>query len=360
MKLCIVGDVHSIHVKRFAHYFFEKGYDVHVVTHAQGKMDSVFTHYIGPYEAPKRLDYKSIKQLFEIRKRIRKTIDDLKPDLVHALYLQDSGFFAALSHFHPLVVTALGSDVLIYPYKSTAYRIMTRHVLKKADAIHSVGDHLTKKLVKLGASLKKIITVPLGVDLSLFHPDAEPIMKKENIIVSTRSLKPIYNVQLLIKAMPNIIKEVEDVKVIIVGDGEEKDALVASVRKLKLGEHMKFVGAVKHEEIPRWLRAAKVYVSTSLYDGTSISLLEAMVCGVFPVVSDIEANSPWIKDGENGFLVPPDNPELLARRIVEAIGKEELRESAKNKNIGLVRERADWQDNLKKIEELYQRMLKGE
>lgn len=360
MKLCIVGDVHSIHVKRFAHYFLEKGYDVHIITYTQGKLDSGSTHYIGPYEAPKRLDYRSIKQLFGIRKRTRGIIDELKPDLVHAVYLQDSGFFAALSGFHPLVVTALGSDILIHPYRSTAYRIMTTHILKKADAIQSVGDHLTKKLVELGASPKKIITVPLGVDLSLFRPDVEPMIKEENLIISTRGLKQIYNVQLLIRAVPNIIKEVEDAKVIIVGDGEEKDALIELTRKLKLSAHVEFMGAVKHEEIPRWLRAAKVYVSTSMYDGTSISLLEAMGCGTFPVVSNIEANLPWIRDGKTGFLVPLDDPELLARRIVEAIRNGKLRESAKDKNMGLVKEKADWQDNLKKIEELYQRMLKGE
>ncbi|MFQ6061284.1 MAG: glycosyltransferase, partial [Thermoplasmata archaeon] len=93
--------------------------------------------------------------------------------------------------------------------------------------------------------------------------------------------------------------------------------------------------------------------------GTSASLLEAMACGLFPVVSDIPANRAWIEDGKNGFLVPLDNQEILARRIVEALQDGDLADAAMKRNIELIKRRALWRDNMKLIETVYRQLCEG-
>ena len=88
------------------------------------------------------------------------------------------------------------------------------------------------------------------------------------------------------------------------------------------------MGRVPHDRMPELLTQTDIYVSTSLSDGTSVSLLEAMASGVFPIVTDIPSNREWINDGENGFLVPAGKEINLADRIIGTIRNEGLMEKA--------------------------------
>lgn len=117
---------------------------------------------------------------------------------------------------------------------------------------------------------------------------------------------------------------------------------------------VQFLGRVPHEEMPDLLSQSDIYVSTSRYDGTSVSLLEALASGAFPVVTDIPSNREWIVDGCNGFLVSEEDEKLLARRIVQAIRNHGLWEEAYEINRRIVKERAYWKENIKRVTELYQ------
>jgi glycosyltransferase involved in cell wall biosynthesis len=115
-----------------------------------------------------------------------------------------------------------------------------------------------------------------------------------------------------------------------------------------------------HEEMPRLLSGTDIYVSTSLDDGTSISLLEAMASGAFPIVSDIPSNREWICDGENGFLVPTHEERVLAARIVETIRNRSLVEKAKQRNLHVVKEKALWSVTIEKTKRIYEMILSEE
>jgi len=99
-------------------------------------------------------------------------------------------------------------------------------------------------------------------------------------------------------------------------------------------------------------------VSTSLYDGTSVSLLEAMVAGAFPVVADIPSNREWIRDVENGFLFPAGEEGSLARRIVDAIQKKTLREKGRQENIQFIERTGLWQISIQKVREIYTNVMR--
>jgi glycosyltransferase involved in cell wall biosynthesis len=358
MRLCVVGDGRSIHVQRFVEYL-AGNHEVHLITHKPWESDSYETHYVGPFQPPKGIGIQSVSQLMRISANTKKTVRKIKPDLVHAHYLQDAALFAARSGFHPLVVSAWGSDVLIHPFRSRTYRIMTKYVLKKADAVHSVSGQLTSKLIELGTDSKKVFTLPYGVDTALFKPGEMQSGEIQNVVISTRNLKPVYNHQLMLRAAPQILKEIGNARFMIAGEGEQREELEVLARELNVADRVELLGSRKYDEIPSLLNSSKVYVSVSLSDGTSNSLMEAMACGIFPIVSDIEANAPWIKDGENGFLVPTDDPEVLAAKTVEAMRNEELRENARKINPGIVAERANWKKNMMEIEKLYDRLVKG-
>jgi glycosyltransferase involved in cell wall biosynthesis len=149
------------------------------------------------------------------------------------------------------------------------------------------------------------------------------------------------------------LKEEPETKFLIAGDGSEKENLERKVKNLNVNSSVTFLGRVPHEGMPDLLSRADIYVSTSLYDGTSVSLLEAMVAGSFPVVTDIPSNREWIVDGKNGFLVPIDEAGILASRILDAIRNRDLLEKSRSDNLLIVEKKAFWPTNIKRLEGIY-------
>ncbi len=97
-----------------------------------------------------------------------------------------------------------------------------------------------------------------------------------------------------------------------------------------------------------------------LYDvGASVSLMEAMARGCYPVVTDIPANREWVVDEVNGSLFPVGDAQALAARVTRALRDEDLLERASEKNIRQVRERGDLSINLARVEKIYQDLVKG-
>ena len=132
------------------------------------------------------------------------------------------------------------------------------------------------------------------------------------------------------------------------------ESLENEAKKLNIDKFIQFIGRVPHNEMPNLLAQADIYVSTSLHDGTSVSLLEAMACGTFPIVTDILSNQEWITDSENGFLIPTENEHFLARRIVEAVHNKGLWAKAAEKNRKVIEQKAHWKENIRKIRDIYE------
>jgi glycosyltransferase involved in cell wall biosynthesis len=113
-----------------------------------------------------------------------------------------------------------------------------------------------------------------------------------------------------------------------------------------------FLGGVGEREMEGLLQSTSYYVSASLSDGASSSLLEAMASGLFPIVSDIPANREWITHEENGLLFPPGDHVTLAACLGRAIKNESWMDGARDTNRQLVRERADADTNMAGLAEL--------
>jgi len=256
------------------------------------------------------------------------------------------------------IVTIHGSDLRIALDKPGFLRKIFMHVCKQAVHLNCVSEEQKIDIERLGIISEKISTIPMGVDEAFLETGKKKKIKSNNqsfVILSNRNLLPIYNLSLLIRAIPMVLEEEPKTRFLIAGEGSEKENLGKEVEDLKLGPSVQFLGRVPHEEMPNLLSQSDVYVSTSACDGTSVSLLEALACGAFPVVTDIPSNREWIADGCNGFLVSEEDEKLLARRIVQAIRDRGLLEEADEINRRIVKERAYWRENIKRITELYQR-----
>jgi glycosyltransferase involved in cell wall biosynthesis len=153
------------------------------------------------------------------------------------------------------------------------------------------------------------------------------------------------------KAVAEVFQSVSEGGHTIIGDGPERRRLERLAEDLGIAKQVRFLGSVSYAEVAKELRSSDIYVSAVPTDGTSSSLLEAMACGIFPVVVDNAPNRLWIRHGYNGFLYPAGNISALAQLLASAIADPKLRADAATLNVKEVKKRADWKTNMKVMEE---------
>jgi glycosyltransferase involved in cell wall biosynthesis len=353
MKLCFLANAQSIHTRRWTTYFSQNGHDVTVLSLSKGEIPGVDVRWIGLEPGMfGRLAY--LAAALPVRMAIRA----LRPDVLHSLYAGGYGFLGALAGFHPFIVSAWGSDVLVVPQVEPRMKRVIRGSLGKADLITSESAHMTASIRALGIT-QPILNIPAGADTAIFHPDTKLGSKPEAppLIVSTRHLEPVYNVRLLIDALPEILKVFPTATAAIIGDGSMRRELECRTTELGIEKSVCFLGRLSPPEVADYLCKADVFVSTSLSDGNNISLKEAMACGTFPVVTNIPVNREWIQQGLNGFLVDTLDPRDLANHVIEGIESPALRSSAADLNREHGQPKASWKAAMTLVEAEYQALV---
>jgi len=367
VRICYLADAGSIHTQRWVRYFADNGHKVHLISTRpfdDNKVENVKLYVLKKFRPQIRIISFLINLLSDVI-QVRKLMKKIKPDILHAHYITDCGLLGALSGFHPFVLTAWGSDVLIDPERYTFLKPLTKYVLKKADLITCDGENIIGKMGKLGANPQKIRIIYFGIDTQKFRPlPANRSLRKKELglfdsptIISIRALKPIYDIETLIKAIPSVLEKVPEAKFIIAGDGDQRDYLKNLATSLGVSCSIKFVGLIAHDELPRYLASADVYVSTSLSDTISVSMLEAMACELPVVVTDSGDNRKWIEDGENGFIVPIRDPSGLAEKIVFLLQNPDIRKRFGGVNRNIVGEKANYEKEMRKMEKLYEELI---
>jgi len=267
------------------------------------------------------------------------------------------------SGFRPLVLTAWGSDILLLPKQNLYWRSLVKYALKRADPVTCDSEVLKRRLVGLGVDPTKIRIIYHGTDTQKFKPQSGKEFRARlglqgvPLVISTRKLRPIYNVEMLVRAVPLILERIPQASFIIAGDGEQMEHLEKLTASLGASKNVRFVGWISQDELPGCLASADIYVSTSFSDSTSLSLQEAMACELAPVVTDLPANREWVKDGENGFIVPIDNPQALAEKIIYLIENKEIRQRFSKESRKIIKGRAEYDKEMRKVEKLYEEIV---
>jgi glycosyltransferase involved in cell wall biosynthesis len=286
--------------------------------------------------------------------------------MIHVHWAIPTGLIGAGVAFlsrKPMMVTIHGSDFRLAMDQSSFLKRIFLYVCKKANHLHCVSDGMKRELEELGINGGRISAFPMGIETDFLNKQGVQRAGFDNrptTILSNRNLLPIYNVSLFIRAIPLVLREESKVKFFVAGDGPEREELEREAKNLRIGDFVQFLGRVPHDAMLSLLGETDIYVSTSLHDGTSVSLLEALGSGAFPVVTDIPSNREWISDGENGFLVPTDEERVLAMRILESIRNRPLVEKARQKNLRLVTEKVLWPATIEKTKRIYEKVLSSE
>lgn len=346
MRMLVLADASLGHTRRWTGYFAERGHDLLLLSFESVEGSPVPARRLSARAPTKLLGF--LSALPAIRAETRR----FRPDVVSALYLGGYGLVASLCGARPLAATSLGSDLLVDYPSSPVHRMQIRFVLRRADLVITDADELSR--LASGAGARSVLKAYMGVDDRVFYPERGAV--RANRVVSTRNHHPIYDVGLLVEAAP-LVLDTREASFIVCGDGPERRSLEARTSFLGVAGSFTFTGRLDPRYLARELRAAAVYVSTSRSDSTSVSLLEAMACGAFPVVTDLPANREWIADGVNGIIVPRRDPRALAEAVLRALGDDALRASARERNELIIRERGLFRDNMRRVEEALARLV---
>jgi glycosyltransferase involved in cell wall biosynthesis len=281
---------------------------------------------------------------------LERALERFDPDLVDAHYVPNYGLLGALAGRRPLSVTAWGSDLLVLGRRGPLQRARARFVLRRADLVLADAANLAGAARALGAAPAKVHMIPWGVDLARFRLSAE---RERGLIVSARMHEPVYDLETILHAVKPVLERDPAAHLVVAGDGGLRTGLERQAAALLPAGRWRFVGCLASDELAALLARAEVYVSASLTDSTSVSLLEAMAAGAVPVVSDLEGNREWVAEGEGARLFPCGDAAALTIALERALGDAEWMAAARARNRRVVEERADRELNLARIEALF-------
>ncbi len=356
MRICFISTGSFSHIGPYLDYFKQAGHDVHFVCLSPSPERSVPTYNTGFGNTYSRTQGKWKYPLSMLR--VRKLIHEIKPDVIHAHYATSGGLAALVSGFHPAVITVHGSD-LINGVKSPLWKILLRKIFNYTDCVNVVSQELEEIALSLGIDKRKIKVFSLGVDtekISFF--ERQPLVKASPLkMICTRRFESVFDHITILNALM-LLKEAKiEFKMTFAGDGSLLDQMKKQSESLKLTDNVQFIGRIENDVLPELIAQNDIYLSASKWDGASLSLLEAMAGGLFPIVSDINANAAWIQNGFNGYLHKVGNADDLANCILKLIDNSEIVQKSVLYNRRLVCEKADRQTNMKRLEEIYKQLV---
>jgi glycosyltransferase involved in cell wall biosynthesis len=384
LRICVVGDLDGVHTQSWLRYFTQRGHDVHGVSYYAPARppEGVIVHALRPASGGGRLTparpgasarlaqrlpsgLQRLAHLVRYRRAgLRRVVEEIAPDVLHAHYLVEHGLYATAAGFQPYVVSAWGSDVLVDAAHSALNRALARFVLRRASLATANNRYMLREMVlKLGIERAYAQHVVLGVSRD-FLDSARPSVNarprdrtRALTVISTRSLDaPLYNIDVILGAMTRVRERLAAARLVVVGQGALRPQLEALAQRLGLGDAVRFAGFLSQDELRDALVDAEAFVSVPASDGTSVALLQAMGAGCFPIVSDLPSQEELVEQGVRGLRVPVRDEGALADAIVRALEDGELRRAAVEWNRAFVEEYGVLETNMARMEAWYYRL----
>ncbi|MEN6609280.1 MAG: glycosyltransferase [Methanoregulaceae archaeon] len=370
MKICFLGDIRSIHTKRWVE-FFAKNHEAHLITfdypedESRVRESEDFFQKIGVtvHKVRKSFPFLPFSPL-----QARSIVRSIKPDIIHAHFVTQYGFFGTVSGVHPFVITAWGDDVLIHPARSRLYHFMVTHSLKKADLITCDGENTTNAMIDLGVDKSRIRRVYFGVDTNKFTPSKrDPAFFPQKfgftdnkIVIYLRGFDPVYDTDTLFNAIPLILGKVPTAKFLLAGGGELFESYKQKVASSEYNDAVTFLGRVPNDELPVYIASSDICVSTSLSDsGIAASSAESMASGIPVVSTDCGDIDLWIKDGTNGFVIRKKDEKMLAERVITLLTDDSLRDSFRKRCRDVIMTGQDYYTEMSRMEKYYTDLVGG-
>ncbi|MFH1990696.1 MAG: glycosyltransferase family 4 protein [Patescibacteria group bacterium] len=240
----------------------------------------------------------------------------------------------------------------IFRRKSWLLKKIGRFVMKKANRVRVNSNEIFNQVKKQGVSEDKIRLVFLRIDLNLFIPN--PQVSETHKIGYVGRLVEDKGLEDILEA----VKILGDYKLIIFGAGPLESKLKTMAKNLGISDKIEWRGFVPYNKVPEALSQIDVFVYPSLHEGFGRAIMEALAMEKAVVATNVGGIPDLIKDGVNGFLVKPNNPQELVLKIQELLENKELREKFGKTGREYVSKNFEWNQGIKKFANLFLELKK--
>lgn len=190
--------------------------------------------------------------------------------------------------------------------------------IKQMDLILTMGTGARDVFRSFGVDTA-IEVMSGGIDHELY---AQQDHEKRYDLIAVSRIVPVKRLDVLLEVVKRVAEKVPSVTAVVVGDGDDLDALVEQSERMGLTKNVSFVG--RKNNVHRWLKDARIYVLTSDSEGLALALMEGMMAGLPAVVTDVGDLGDLVENGVNGYRLSPGDVERLAARIVDLLTDDEL------------------------------------
>jgi len=407
MRICFVADARSPIAKNWITYFVQRGHDVHIIS----SYPCSGTNYPNASirEVTSGLSRRAVSQSDEsgktrgtrgllsrltaeartgrwskvtfalqhwversgVRKRgdaIRDLLQQIKPDVIHAMRLPFEGITAALADPQaPLLISIWGNDFTLFADGFPLTAGLSRRALQRADALHCDCNRDLKLAAEFGFNSQKpsiILPGSGGIQMDVFgaqRADSEArgrfnIPDDAPLVCNPRGFRRYVRNDTFFRSAALATKRRPDIVFAAVGM-QSHPVAERWITALGIQKNVRLLPILSRTEMALLLRTSDVVVSASEHDGTPNTLLESMAAGAFPIAGNIESVREWIIDGVNGSLRDPSDAQGFSEAILSVVADGELRLSAAVKNRQLIEDRAEYGSTMAKAERFYERLI---
>jgi len=362
---------------KFGKWSAEKGFEIDVVapqfegTKSEESIEGVKIHRFGknlPIDLRGHSPIVKAKFALSFLAKADEIYKSKKFDAIHAFFAVPAGFIAhwIAKKKTPYAVHLLGSDIY-NGLKSPAMRPFVKSAISNASFVFSDGKEMVDLAVQNGCSVKRQWVHSWGLDLARLDKKIQKRLEKNwgvkkgcKVLLVIRARARHYGASYFIDALPKVLERHENLKAVIVDKIPEDLMHEFSSRAKELGveKNLVFPGFLNKEEFRAALEIADVYVTPSVQDSISISLLSAMAVGLPIVATDIGDTRLWVKDRANGIIVKPASPEGLSEGInaVLAMDRKQLKKMSQY-SINEIKKRCSWERLIDQLSENYFEMI---
>ncbi|MFA6106367.1 MAG: glycosyltransferase family 4 protein [Patescibacteria group bacterium] len=236
--------------------------------------------------------------------------------------------------------------------RTNKIRVMLAKVLiKRADSLRVVSARIKTSLIKLGVASEKIFVLPIYTDVGKITGASVKLDLKskypqfEKIILMASRLSPEKNIGLAIEAMLKVVKKQPRIGLIIFGSGREEVRLKSLIKKNGLASRV--ILETWTDDLASYYKTADLFLLTSNYEGWGMAAVEAMAAGCPVIMTDVGCAGELVKDGENGFIVPVGDGDVLSQTIIRVLGDHKLGESLTRRAAETIKKLADKEEYLR-------------
>lgn len=284
--------------------------------------------------------------------RLYKRIKNYRPDVIHVQENNDWRiyFLAKMYGFNRVVLTI--HDVIKHPGESSGLRRYQKFMRFKAKKIIVHGNYLKDQLLLHSPEIKAMVyVIPHGAFSIYRNWDEGMIREEEKTILFFGRISRYKGIDTLIKAESVILGEIENVKIIIAGRGEDFEKYESLIRNKNRYEILNRF--IPNAEVPGLFRRATVVVLPYTEASQSGVIPIAYVFGKPVVATNVGSLPEVVSEGLTGFIVPPNNPEKLGKAIIKILKDDVLRETMKKNALKMAETKLSWNTISKETVKVY-------